>query len=340
MMEVKQLAWLTRQSAAEGPLLPATGIVKGSLAPDARVKFAGVAGGVTALWAAIDDAVAGMKLPSAFLRTLAEAKQTLLAPEYIARQQAIIEALLNGQKPALSAQEWSNYTLPRMGSMLNVATAALVQAAERASQERGAALRDLLVQSVLLLTVAASATGFLMVTRRVTGPLLRLSEVTRRMAEGDLSVKADFGPRQDEIGAMAMALGTFRQQAVEKLRIEGEQREQRDRAEARRQAVENHVEGFEATVGSALSALDQAGSQMDHAAADMSQIAQRAASGVRGAEQATGEAWNNVSGIAAATEELSASVTEISRQVAQSSRISRRAVDETQQTDETVRGLA
>jgi methyl-accepting chemotaxis protein len=72
----------------------------------------------------------------------------------------------------------------------------------------------------------------------------------------------------------------------------------------------------------------------------MIQIAQRAAAGVQNAERAASEASDNVSGIAAVTEELSASVAEISRQVALSSQVSHRAVEETQQTDETVRGLA
>ena len=66
-----------------------------------------------------------------------------------------------------------------------------------------------------------------------------------------------------------------------------------------RTVVEGHIQAFETQVGSALSALDAAGSQMDHAAADMIQIAQRGTVGVRDAEQATSEASSNVSGIAA-----------------------------------------
>jgi methyl-accepting chemotaxis protein len=341
MIEVKQLAWLTRLSAGEGSLILALGMTKGSLTLDDRRRFDGYIGGATALWTAIEDTVAGITLPPAFTETLAATKKTLFAADYAARREQIIDALLQGRKPEVSAQDWSSYTVSKMGSMLDVAEAALTQAAERAARERNDALRDLLVRgTLLLLSVLVSAAGFLIVTRRVTAPLLRLQGMTQRLSQGDLSVEIDFGDRQDEIGAMASALGTFRQQAIEKLRIEGEQREQGQRAESRRTAVESLIRNFEDEVGSALSALDAAGSQMDHAAVDMIQIAQRAATGVKGAEQATGEASDNVSGIAAATEELSASIAEITRQVAQSSRVSRRAVEETQQTDETVRGLA
>jgi methyl-accepting chemotaxis protein len=341
MMGVKQLAWMVRQTAGEGSLLITMGLTKGAVAPDARVTFAGYIGGAHALWNAIDDAVVGIDLSPAFAATLADSKRTLFSPDYLARMERLIEALSNHTAPEVGVDDWSVFTVQRLGVMLDVANAALAQAAERAARERGEALRDLVIQTVvLLLTIAATAGGFLVVTRRVTGPLLRLRDLTQRLSQGDLSVKTDFGERRDEIGAMAIALGTFRQQGVEKLRIEEEQRAQRDLAEARRVSVEGHIQAFEGNVGSALSALDEAGSQMDHAAADMIQIAQRAATGVRDAELATGEASSNVSGIAAATEELSASIAEISRQVAQSSRVSRRAVEETQQTDETVRGLA
>jgi methyl-accepting chemotaxis protein len=341
MMEVKQLAWMVRQTAGEGSLLITMGLTKNTLAPDAKVTFAGYIGGAHALWNAIDDVVVGIDLSPAFMATLAEAKRTLFSPDYLARMERVIEQVSNHQTPEIGADDWSVFTVKRLGVMMDVANAALAQATERAVSDRAEALRNLVIQtSVLVLMIAATVGGFLIVTRRVTNPLLRLRDVTRRLSQGDLSVDTNFGGRQDEIGAMATALGTFRQQGVEKLRVEAEQRDQRDRAEVRRVSVEDHIQAFESNVGSALSALDAAGSQMDHAAADMIQIAERAAMGVQGAEQATGEASDNVSGIAAATEELSASIAEISRQVAQSSRVSRRAVEETQQTDETVRSLA
>ncbi|WP_428486869.1 methyl-accepting chemotaxis protein [Rhodopila sp.] len=340
MMEVKQLAWLTRQTVGESSLMLSVGLAKGSVAPDATIRFAGLIGGARTLWAAIDDAIIGMPLPSAFFATLTQAKATLFAPDYMARQQRLLAALLTQQTPEMTADQWSPYTVPKLGVMLDVADAALAQAAERAGQDSSAAMRDLVGQAMLLLlALVASAGGFLVVTHRITGPLLTLRDMTQRLARGDLSIVPDFGGRQDEIGAMAAALGTFRQQAIEKAGIEDEQSTLRARAEARRVTVEASISGFETEVGSALAALDQASAQMDHAAADMIQIAQRGASGVRDAEQASGEASNNVSSIAAATEELSVSISEVSRQVAQAARVSLRAVEETQKTDETVRGL-
>ncbi|HEY4171752.1 MAG TPA: HAMP domain-containing methyl-accepting chemotaxis protein [Rhodopila sp.] len=341
MMEVKQLAWLARQDAGEGSLLISIGLAKGTVAPDVLVKHAGFMGGARILWTAIDDAVTGIDVPPAFLTTLSEAKGTLFSPDYVATQGRLLDALMNKKTPEMTADAWSPYTVPKLGVMLNVANAALAQAADRAASLRAQATSSLIWRLVALAAaVAASVFGMWVVSRRVTGPLLALRETTERLARGDLSAASLFAGRQDEIGALAHALDTFREQAVAKGRIEEDQQVQREKAEQRRVTVEGYIGKFQKHVSTALAELDQASTQMDHTAVTMLDIAERGATEVHNAEQASAEASNNVSSIAAATEELSASIAEISRQVAQSAQISLRAVEETQQTDETVRGLA
>src|SRR5262249_46280009 len=61
---------------------------------------------------------------------------------------------------------------------------------------------------------------------------------------------------------------------------------------------------------------------------------------VKAAAQASEEASANVQTVATASEQLSSSISDISRQVVHAAEIAGRAVDETKQTDGTVRGLA
>jgi methyl-accepting chemotaxis protein len=341
MMELKQLAWLTRLTAGEGSLLISNSLVKGDVSPEVRSQYQILMGGARGLWTAIDDAVVGVDLPPAFLKTLSDAKATLFAPDYVAMQNRLLDALANKQKPEMSPDAWSPYTVPKLGVMMDVANAALAQAADRAASLRGEAMSGLIARLVALaIAIVASVFAMWMVTRRITKPLLALRDTTDRLAGGDLSAASLFADRHDEIGALAHALDAFREQAIAKGRIEEDQKSQHERAEQRRVAVEDHIGGFQSQVSAALAALDQASAQMGQTSTTMLQIAERGASGVRDAEQASTEASNNVAGIAAATEELSASIAEISRQVAQSAQVSLRAVEETGQTDETVRGLA
>jgi methyl-accepting chemotaxis protein len=341
MMEVKQLAWLTRETTGEASLLISTGLAKGTAAADIRLKHQGFMGGGRSLWAAIDDAMVGMTAPPAFLTTLSAAKATLFDPNYVALQGRLIDALLTNQTPEMTADAWSPHTVPKLGVMLDVANGALSLAADRAAEMRGTALTGLVVRLVLLAAaVAGSLIGMRVVSRQITGPLRILRATTERLAKGDLSAISVFPNRHDEIGALAGALEAFREQALAKARTEDEQRHQRQKADERRSAVDGHILGFQDQVSAALAELGQASAQMDETSATMLRIAERGAGDVRNAEQAAAEASNNVSGIAAATEQLSSSIAEIGRQVAQAAQVSARAVEETQQTDETVRGLA
>ncbi len=56
----------------------------------------------------------------------------------------------------------------------------------------------------------------------VTRPLSRMVHAMRRLADGDHEAEAPGQNRADEIGAMAQAVGQFKANAVERLRLEGE----------------------------------------------------------------------------------------------------------------------
>jgi methyl-accepting chemotaxis protein len=167
-----------------------------------------------------------------------------------------------------------------------------------------------------------------------------LRDAMLKLASGDLAVEAPYTDRGDEIGALAGALAVFRQQAVEKVTIERDQQAQTARAAERQLAMEAHISSFDAQARTALDALNGASVQMTQASGEMEVIATRSNDHARVATTASEEASSNVAGIAAASEELSASIAEISRQVAHATQIAGRAVAETRQTDDTVRDLA
>ena len=112
------------------------------------------------------------------------------------------------------------------------------------------------------------------------------------------------------------------------------------RSAARRLEVEHRLAAFETEVGTALTALGDASRTMTHASAGMADTARHGTLHIEEATTAADDASSHVSGIAAATEQLSASICEITRQVSHAARITDRAVEETRQTDDTVRGLA
>jgi methyl-accepting chemotaxis protein len=181
--------------------------------------------------------------------------------------------------------------------------------------------------------------GFVLVSRRVIRPLSSIQGAMLKVADGDLAVEVPYSDREDEIGALAHALTTFKSNAGEKARIEAEQETRRARRGERQKAVEGHIAAFEKHIGEALHALSTASGDMRKTSEKLSSSAEAANRQAKDAAGSSENASTNVNTVAAAAQELSASIGEIGRQVTHAAGIAGRAVAETQETDATVQGL-
>jgi methyl-accepting chemotaxis protein len=341
LIAMKEVAWAVRNLGGESSLMISNSMVAGHAPPDGPAKYAGFAAGAEAAWHVLEGMAAGTPLPPRVSAAIAKANQVYFAKDYIALRDRLFAAVLAGKKPEMTANEWGPFTVGHLASLLTVAEAALDAAKEHAADLRRGARRDLVIQLVLLFAAIAFAVGSMMVLRRrVLAPLHAITDAMRKVASGDLSAEAPYSDRTDEIGALAGALATFKQNAVEKTRIEGEQRDRHSQATHRQRAIESSIVAFESQIGEAITALLDASSQMRRTSDEMSVISQRTNTQVTTAAQASEEASSNVQTVAAASEELSTSISDISRQVTHAADIAGRAVDETKETDGTVRGLA
>ncbi len=96
------------------------------------------------------------------------------------------------------------------------------------------------------------------VAGRLTNPLTSLADLMNRLNDGDKSIEVNDTDRKDEVGTMARALESFRQNAVEKDRIETEAAENDERAEAERHAREAEKARTEEELATAVRALGDA----------------------------------------------------------------------------------
>ncbi|KQT59814.1 MULTISPECIES: methyl-accepting chemotaxis protein [unclassified Aureimonas] len=90
-----------------------------------------------------------------------------------------------------------------------------------------------LATGALVSVLIAVAMGWLL-SRSVARPIVAMTEVMRRLAAGDKTVIVPAAGQRDELGAMAGAVETFKQAAIEKERLEGMTAEERRVAEAAR----------------------------------------------------------------------------------------------------------
>ncbi len=341
LLAIKQTAWLLRNTGGEASLLISQGLGAGRTAPETRMTFTKFSGGTDTAWNALELAASGMQLPPALTSALAATKKAYFDPEYLALRERLLTALIAGDKAELTANQWSPITVGRLASAVNVAEAALDAAREHTAQQHSAALRSLTLQLVLLTGALVLTFGAMMaVTRRVIRPLHNMRDAMLKVASGDLSVETGYEQRADEIGALAGALNTFKQQAEDKSRIEAQERERNVGSTARQQAIETYVGEFETSVRQTLQQLGDASSQMRTTSTGLSAVSRQTNERVQIAEKASGEASMSVDSVAAASEQLSASINDISQQAAHAAGIASRAVSQARDTDGTVQGLA
>jgi methyl-accepting chemotaxis protein len=341
LLAIKQTAWLLRNTAGEASLMISKGLAAGRMAPESRLTYTRLLGGTEIAFTALETATSGMQLPPALSAAIAATKTAYFEPDYLALRDRLLSTMIAGEKPELTANQWSPITVGRMGSAVTVAERALEAAKDHTAVRHAETLHALVIQLLLLAAAFALMFGAMTaVTRRVIKPLHNMRDAMLKVASGDLTVDTGYTERRDEIGALAGALETFKQQAQDKLRIEQQERERNAGAASRQKAIETHVGEFENMVRQSLQQLGDASSQMRTTSSGLTAVSRQTNERVQVAEKASGEASMSVESVASASEQLSASINDISQQAAHAAGIASRAVGQARETDGTVQGLA
>ncbi|WP_041795732.1 methyl-accepting chemotaxis protein [Pararhodospirillum photometricum] len=194
----------------------------------------------------------------------------------------------------------------------------------------GASLKsasDVVIWSNLLIL----ALGLVLATligRSISRPIEAMTRVLTRLSEGDAQADIPGIGRRDEIGAMAKAAQVFKDYSQRMEILRREQAETEKRAEGdRRAALRRLADELEDNVSGAIGTIGAATSQMETHARAMAGIADDTARRVVEVSQVSEDAARDVESVAAGTEQLNASISEISRQVHHSTSISRSAVE-------------
>ena len=225
--------------------------------------------------------------------------------------------------------------------LVAIATTALDTVRSYAEAQAVAANRELSVEFVLLaVALALGAVGIFVIRTRIVGAIKDIVDAMLHVAGGDLSMAIPHRERKDEIGDLASALAVFKTNAADRDRLTATQREEQAAKERRRTIVDEAIGEFDAAAERALSAFSDAAGRMAATSESMSATAEETSRQANAVAAASSQASSNVETVAVSTEELSGSVGEIGRQVAQSATIAGRAVEEANRTDATIRGLS
>jgi methyl-accepting chemotaxis protein len=208
----------------------------------------------------------------------------------------------------------------------------LAAAAERAQTRFSVVVRTM-VTVTLFGIVVALALSIVVIRFQVTGPLKAMTGVMTGLAGGRLDLEIAGVGRRDEIGAMALSLEVFRENAREVQRLEAEQAELTKRSEEeRRSFLRGLAAGFESSVKEVVDTVVTAVGGMQATADELARAVRDTMQRTAAAEAGARAAANNVNMVADASDELRSSIEGIARQTDDSRRIARQASDQADQT--------
>src|SRR5581483_6725696 len=202
-----------------------------------------------------------------------------------------------------------------MNDQIDRSTAMLIDEAESlnaaASQQRLRVGRtDLGIGLfIILVLVGVAVFGDLAVGR----PIRRIGEVLLKLAHGNRDIEVPYTRRRDEVGDNARAAQTFKEKLARIEQLEGAEKETTQRAaEQRRADMHALARKFEVAVASVVRSVSSSSTELEAAAEALGTTAGTTRDLTGRVLGASNEASTNVQSVAAATEQLVASVDEIS----------------------------
>ncbi|UYO48557.1 cache domain-containing protein [Rhodopseudomonas palustris] len=180
-----------------------------------------------------------------------------------------------------------------------------------------------------------------LISRSITQPLGALGTRMTALAEGQLDAPIPGVDRGDEIGAMAKTVQVFKDNAIRIRGLEQQEQEAQRRAAAERSALMQSIaDDFERSVNGVVRSVADATRYMQSTAQSMTSTAADASTRAAAVGAASDSASGMVGTVASASEQLSSSVQEISRQVDQSRSVASKAVSDAEETNGTVMQLS
>lgn len=196
----------------------------------------------------------------------------------------------------------------------------------------------LIIGIVVFLVIVSLFIIFLANT--LTKPVSSMTAAMVNLADGNLDVHIPAQEQTDEVGKMARAVKIFQQNAIEKNQLEEEQKAAKLRSKKEHEEMmENMAGSFESSIGKVIDAISNAAAELQISAKDMDETADKTHQQASSAAAASEQTSANVLSVASATEELTASVGEITQQVTISSAIAREAVKKAEDTNAMVGSL-
>jgi len=191
----------------------------------------------------------------------------------------------------------------------------------------------------VIMTLAVVGSGFTLVALGLIRPLYRIISTMHDLARGKTDVSIGGADRQDEMGELARTLQVFRDNSIERSRLEQEAAAESEARGARVRGLELIVGEFKNSIAEVVKAVHGQASSMRTTADELTHVAGATALQANAASTATTAAKDSVQTVAAATEELGASIREVTAQTQRASATVEKAAEVAKLAEQQISGL-
>ncbi|MEJ1977042.1 MAG: methyl-accepting chemotaxis protein [Acetobacteraceae bacterium] len=283
-----------------------------ALPPERYREMDELTGRVAALWDRLRLVAEQMPDSPQMLHARDEMGATVMGLGEATYRRLINEAR-TGQHPSMTVAQFRAWTLPMLGNALLMRDAAFDEVVIQADAHARRALIGLwLSRLAAVMTLALAAGTSRQILHRVARPLSALARAVTQLAEGDLATEIPGAFRRDELGEVAAAVLVLRDRAAETVRLQRAIAAEQARKIEVAATLADSARRFEQASAATLAGVQQAEEQLAAMARTLDAVTGRTAAETQGAADGVAKAAANVNSVAAAAEELSISVREVS----------------------------
>lgn len=209
----------------------------------------------------------------------------------------------------------------------------------RAEADRLIALAYWAIVGVILTAVLGLFLAARLISNSITRPLTHCANALDCITDGKQISPLGFYAT-DEIGAIVRAVEAYRQTSERMARAQAEREADAARLQARQLKLEAAISAFEDGIGHVASAVTEATSNLQSGSSELDRLAKSTHADTASAQNAAGQASQNVDTAAAAAAQLSASIASITQDLVSCADQAAHAVEDVERTNGTVQSLS
>ncbi|SFO64790.1 methyl-accepting chemotaxis sensory transducer [Cohaesibacter marisflavi] len=200
---------------------------------------------------------------------------------------------------------------------------------------------DAIAIGTMIATAIILLGGGILVIRSITHPIQNVTGAMNQIAKGNLNTTIPVSKQDDEIGALCKIASLLHQNVKMQKEMEAEEQAKQQQAERDKRAMMMQLaDEFDSHVSGIVDSVSQSSHQLSATARTMAEVAELTEHQATSASAASSQTMSNVQTIASATEEMTASISEISEQIGVASGAAQEAVGKVGSTNRQMQTLA